>query len=522
MTFKLTYSTMFNPPEEMHDRFEAALAEVRSRLGATHALHIDGQDVAAARTYAKRSPIDDRLLLGHFALGDAADAGRAMAAAKRAFDGWRTTPMQERLALVRKAAALIEERVYAIGAAIALEVGKNRMEALGETQETADFFWGYANELERNHGFDHVLPDDPLPDARSHNRTVLKPYGVWAVITPFNYPIALAGGPVAAALVTGNTVVLKGATDTPWAGRLLADCIHDAGFPPGVFNYLSGPGSVVGEAIITHPDLAGITVTGSVEVGMRILRLMGAGPWPRPCVAEMGGKNACIVTAHGDLDRAATGIARSAFGMGGQKCSALSRVYVESAVADALLERVIEKTNAIKVGDPTRRENWLGPVISAAAARAYERYCDRLLAGGARILTGGVRLTDGDLARGCYVAPTVAEAPHDHPLFTEEMFQPILMVNRVADLDEALARANDTAFGLTAGVYGNDAEVAVFLDRIEAGVTYVNRPQGATTGAWPGYQAFGGWKGSGSTGKAIGSFYYLPQYMREQSQTVVE
>jgi 1-pyrroline-5-carboxylate dehydrogenase len=396
------------------------------------------------------------------------------------------------------------------------------MEALGETQETADFFWGYATEFERNHGFDRAMPDDPLPDVRSHNRTVLKPYGVWAVITPFNYPIALAGGPVAAALVTGNTVVLKGATDTPWAGRLLADCMRDAGFPPGVFNYLSGPGSVVGEAIINHPDLAGITVTGSVEVGMKILRLMGAGRWPRPCVAEMGGKNPCIVTAHGDLDRAAIGIVRSAFGMGGQKCSALSRVYVESGVADALLDRVVEKTRALRVGDPTRRENWLGPVISAAASARFDDYCARLRTGGARILTGGVRLSDGDLAHGHFVAPTVAEAPPDHPLFKEEMFLPILMVNRVKDIDEALARANDTAFGLTAGVYGNDEEVAAFLDRIEAGVTYVNRPQGATTGAWPGYQSFGGWKGSGSTGKDIGSFYYLPQYMREQSQTVVE
>jgi 1-pyrroline-5-carboxylate dehydrogenase len=522
MTFKLTYSTMFDPPEEMHERFEAALAAARGHLGATHELFIDGRDVAAARTYAKYSPIDQRILLGRFPLGDAADVDAAMAAARRAFDGWRATPMRDRLALARRAASLLEERVYAIGAAIALEVGKNRMEALGETQETADFFRGYANEFERNHGFDHPMPDDPLPDVRSHNRTVLKPYGVWAVITPFNYPLALAGGPVAAALVTGNTVVLKGATDTPWAGRLLADCLRDAGFPPGVFNYLSGPGSVVGEAILHHPHLAGITVTGSVEVGMRIFRLMGAGPWPRPCVAEMGGKNACIVTRHGDLDRAAVGIVRSAFGMGGQKCSALSRVYVESGVAEALIERVVEKTKALRIGDPTRRENWLGPVISAAAAVNFERYCTALRTGEARILTGGVRLVDGDLAHGHFVAPTLAEAPHDHPLFKEEMFLPILMVNRVRDLDEALTRANDTAFGLTAGVYGNEEDVAAFLDRIEAGVTYVNRPQGATTGAWPGYQSFGGWKGSGSTGKAIGSFYYLPQYLREQSQTVVE
>jgi acyl-CoA reductase-like NAD-dependent aldehyde dehydrogenase len=187
MTFKLTYSTMFNPPEEMHERFEAALAEVRARLGATHASYIDGRDVAAARTYASCSPIDDRLLLGHFPLGDAADVEHAMSAARGAFDGWRATPMTDRLALVRRAAALIEERVYQIGAAISLDVGKNRMESLGETQETADFFRGYADEFERNHGFDHVMPDDPLPDFRSHNRSVLKPHGVWAVITPFHY-----------------------------------------------------------------------------------------------------------------------------------------------------------------------------------------------------------------------------------------------------------------------------------------------------------------------------------------------
>ena len=396
------------------------------------------------------------------------------------------------------------------------------MEALGETQETADFFSGYAAEYERNDFYDRALPDDPLAGFRSHNRSVLKPYGVWAVITPFNFPLALAGGPVAAALVTGNTVVLKGASDTPWAGRLLADCVRDAGFPPGVFNYVTGPGRVVGEALVGHADLAGVTFTGSYDVGIGLYRKMAAGLHPRPCIAEMGGKNACVVTAHGDLERAATGIVRSAFGLTGQKCSALSRVYVQDGVADALLAKVLEKTAAIRVGDPCRRENWMGPVINDGAAASFERCCSRLRENGGRILAGGTRFRDGDLAHGHFVAPTVAEASTDHPLFGEEMFQPILMVARVADLQEGVARANDSALGLTAGCYGNDAEVRYFLDHVEAGVTYVNRPQGATTGAWPGYQAFGGWKGSGSTGKAIGSFYYLPLYLREQSQTVVD
>jgi len=522
MTFKLTYSTMFNPPEEMHERFEAALAEVRAGLGASHAMYIDDEEAGGDAVISTCSPVDERIVIGRFATGGAADVDRAVKAARRAFDMWRHTPMLERVDLVRRAAALLEDRVYAIGAALALEVGKNRMESLGEAQETADFFHGYATDFERNNGYDRPLPDDPLEGWSSHNRSVLKPYGVWAVIAPFNYPLALAGGPTAAALVTGNTVVLKGASDTPWAGRLLADCIRDAGIPPGVFNYVIGSGSVVGEALIHHPDLAGATFTGSFDVGRGILRAMASGAWPRPCIAELGGKNPCIVTARGDLERAATGIVRSAYGLSGQKCSALSRVYVEERVADDLIERLTARIAGLTVGDPTRRQNDMGPVISRKAAASFDECCRRLRAGGARILAGGTRLADTDRRHGHFVAPTLAEAPADHALFQEEMFLPVLMVNRVKNLDEALRLANATTLGLTAGCYGSEPEVRRFLDRIEAGVTYVNRPQGATTGAWPGYQAFGGWKGSGSTGKAIGSFYYLPQYMREQSQTWVE
>ncbi len=522
MTFKLTYATMFDPPAEMHDRFEAALATVRAGLGATHSQFINGADVPSVRTQPKLSPIDERLVLGHFPLGEAAEVDRAMAAAKAAYPAWRATPRAARISYVRKVAELLEARVYEIGAALALEVGKNRMEGLGEAQETADFFWGYAEDFERNEGYDRVLPDDPVAGFRSRNRSVLKPHGVWGVIAPFNFPLALAGGPVAAALVTGNTVVLKGATDTPWAGRLLADCLRDAGLPSGVFNLVQGSGGVVGEALIHHPDLAGITFTGSAEVGMRLHGLMAGGRHPRPCIAEMGGKNACIVTANGDLERAALGIVRSAFGLSGQKCSALSRLYVHEAVADDLIARLVARIQALGVGDPTQREHWMGPVITGKALLNFERHCERAQLHGGRILAGGTRLTEGDRALGHYAAPTLVEGPADHPLFTEELFLPFLMVCRIKSLEEGLELANASSLGLTAGVYGDDAEVATFLDRIEAGVTYVNRPQGATTGAWPGYQAFGGWKGSGSTGKAIGSFYYLPQYLREQSQTVVE
>jgi 1-pyrroline-5-carboxylate dehydrogenase len=430
--------------------------------------------------------------------------------------------MVERVGLLRRVATLIERRVYNIAAAVALEAGKNRMEALGEVQETADFFNLYADDFVRQNGFDRLLPDDPLPGFRSHNRSVMKPYGAWVVIAPFNFPFALAGGPVAAALITGNTVVFKCASDTPWSGRLLANCLRDAGVPRGVFNYLNGSGSAVGESLVQHTNTAGITFTGSYDVGMHIYREMAHGRYPRPCIAEMGGKNACIVTVNADLERAATGIVRSAYGLTGQKCSALSRIYVDNKVADALIEKLQEKIAAVTIGDPTRRENWLGPVITANALQKYQRYIKQLAENGGHILCGGQRLIDGELGNGYFVAPTLAEAPATHPLFSEEMFVPIAMLCRVRDRKEAVRLANDSRFGLTAGCYGNDEDAAFFIENIEAGVTYVNRPQGATTGAWPGYQPFGGWKGSGSSGKGIGSFYYLAQYQREQSQTKVD
>jgi 1-pyrroline-5-carboxylate dehydrogenase len=350
----------------------------------------------------------------------------------------------------------------------------------------------------------------------------MKSYGVWAVITPFNFPFALAGGPVAAALVTGNTVVLKGATDTPWSGIMLAQCLHDAGLPPGVFNLVNGSASNVGQVLVESPRVAGITFTGSYKAGMHIYRSLAAGSYPRPCIAEMGGKNATIVTRSADLDRAAMGIVRSAYGLSGQKCSALSRLYVDETVADELIGKLQAEIAKIRIGDPTERMNWLGPVANAAAYDNFASYCEQFKSDDASLLAGGAQARTGDMAKGFYCQPTLVELPLDHPLWQEEMFVPILTLARVPNRETAMELTNAPDQGLTAGVYGSEDDVRWFLDNVEAGVTYANRPQGATTGAWPGYQPFGGWKGSGSTGKAIASFYYLPLYMREQSQTVVE
>jgi 1-pyrroline-5-carboxylate dehydrogenase len=522
-TFTLTYSTMFDPPPQLHARFEDALASVRSFLGAEHPMLIGGHDQRAEQRFNVNSPIDTRMLLGRFEAGDATHAAAAIEAAKTAFPTWAATPWTERVALLRRAAALIEGRVYEIGAVLALEVGKNRMEALGEAQETADLIAYYCDQMEANNGYVRPMLADPLSGFTSENTSVMKPYGVWLVIAPFNFPLALAGGPSGAALVAGNTVVFKPSSSTPWSGRLLALAMRDAGIPAGVFNYVTGPGASLGQALVAHADVGGATFTGSFDVGMNLYRTFAQGRWARPCIAEMGGKNAAIVSRHADLKDAATGIMRSAFGLSGQKCSACSRVFVEHTAFADFVATLHGLTAKLSVGDPTHRPHWMGPVIDAAAVARYEDAAAQVNALGSagNIIEGGQRLDHGDLAHGHFVAPTIARAPFEHPLWTRELFVPFVLVGPVQDIGEGIARANASNYGLTAGFYGSPDETEHFFDEIEAGVCYANRPQGATTGAWPGYQPFGGWKGSGSTGKAGGSMYYVPQYLREQSQTRV-
>lgn len=519
--FKFTYANMFNPPPALHERFEQALSKVKEHLGQEHPLWIGGRARLVERKFEGRSPICKDWLIGRFQKGTAQDVNDAVAAAKTAWRAWANTSYQQRVALLRKVGGLIEERVFDMAAAMALEVGKTRMEAIGEVQETADLIYWYCDQMEQNNGFYKELPNEPLQGYVSRTRTMLKPYGVWAVIAPFNFPMALAGGPLGAALVTGNTAVFKVASDTSISGWLLLEAFRDAGLPDGVINFLTGGGSEVGGTLINHPDIAGVTFTGSYDVGMQIFRSFAQKAWPRPCIAEMGGKNAALVSRHADLERAAIGIMRSAFGLQGQKCSACSRVLAEKSVAKDLMNKLVELTKKMVVKDPTQKDAAMGPVINASAYQSYESYAQQLKQRGS-ILLGGEHLKNNGLDKGYFCAPTIATAPFDHPLWKEEMFLPIVMVGEVDSLEQAMMIANASEYGLTAGFFGSKDEIDWFLTHIEAGVTYVNRPQGATTGAWPGYQPFGGWKASGTTGKAIGSFWYLPQYMREQSQTRVD
>jgi 1-pyrroline-5-carboxylate dehydrogenase len=520
--FKLTYATMFNPPEELHQRYEEALAKIKASLGKEYGMIIGGKERFAAEKFENRAPFDTEKVLGLFQKGAAQDGLDALEAARKAFPGWSKTPWQERVRLVRRAAEIMDQRIFEMSVVVSLEVGKNRMEALGDVAETADLFRYSCDSMEKNNGFVVEMGRDPLVGFQSRNVSVLRPYGVWLVISPFNFPCALTGGPASAALVAGNTIVMKPASDTPWSPRLIAECLRDAGVPDGVFNFVTGPGSTLGQALISSPEVDGVTFTGSFDVGMGIFRDFAAGRWVRPAILELGGKNPAIVSRHANLDDAATGIVRSAFGLQGQKCSACSRVFVEEAIYKDLVERLVTLTNKLKIGDPTERSVNMGPVVNRSSFNDFRNFAEDLEQN-STILTGGMVLTEGDYARGYFCPPTLAaDLPTNHPLWQREMFVPITTIARVQSLDEAMRRANDVAYGLTAGFYGSEEETDWFFENAAAGVTYANRPQGATTGAWPGFQPFGGWKGSGASGKNAGGEYYLPLYMHEQIHSLVK
>jgi 1-pyrroline-5-carboxylate dehydrogenase len=515
---KITYATMSGEQmEDLHRELDAAIERVQQSFGRSYPLVIDGRDVRADREFEDRSPIDTRLLLGMFPHASREQARAAIAAAKAAYPAWSTRPWTERVALLRRVADGIRARRWELSALMGYEAGKNRLECVGDVEESADLIEYYCRQIEAHDGFETRLG---TLGPNEENSSVLRPYGVWAVISPFNFPLALAAGPAGGALVAGNTAVFKPASATPLLGYQLYEVMAAAGIPPGVFNFITGSGSTAGQELIENADVDGIVFTGSKDVGMHLIRDNATRRVPRPLIIEMGGKNPALVMPSADLDKASDGVMRSAFGAQGQKCSACSRVYLSKAIRDEFVRLLVEKTKKIKIGNPLRRDVYMGPVINEDAVKTYERAVGQARHDGGVILTGGRRLTDGELVHGYFVEPTIIDGlPTSHPLFSEELFVPITVLGDVSSLDEAIDLANSTEYGLTAGVFSEDErEIQRFFDGIQAGVTYVNRRAGATTGAWPGINSFGGWKASGSTGRGTGGPYYVQQFMREQSR----
>jgi len=521
--FKITYATLSADNEALHEAFDQAVERVEANwLGAELPMFINGEKVYANDKFESYSPIDTDMLMCKAQNGTAEHSKAAIAAAKAARQQWEATPWPERVAIIRNIAEKMSDNVMELSALMTFEVGKSRLESLGEVEEAADLLRYYAKSMEENNGFKREMgkldPDDPT----ERNVSVLRPYGVWVVISPFNFPVALSAAPIAAALVTGNTVVFKGALETPYSDWKVSELFAEAGLPAGVFNSVLGPDETVGQTLLDHPDVNGWTFTGSHEVGMMVLRNAAKGSYPRPAIVEMGGKNPTIVSKTANLDKAATGVMRAAFGLNGQKCSACSRVYVQEEIYDTFKEKLLEKTKAVKVGNPIDKDTFMGTMAHQEGFEKYKKFVEKAKKDG-RILFGGRVLTDEAQPKGYYVEPTIIEdLPEEHELVKSELFSPILHLARVKTLDEAMQKANDTDFGLTAGFFGEDEkEVEWFAHHIQAGTIYTNRAGGATTGAWPGVQAFGGWKGSGSSGKGIGALYTLPLYMHEQSRTFI-
>jgi 1-pyrroline-5-carboxylate dehydrogenase len=515
---KITYATMTaDRMEDLHRELDAAIERVTGTFGRSYPMVIGGRDVRAAAEFDDRSPIDTRILLGTFQNASRDQVRSAIAAARAAYPAWSARPWRERVALIKKAAATIRMHRWELSALMGYEAGKNRLECVGDVEEAADLMEYYCLEMERHDGFATRLG---TLGPGEENYSVLRPYGVWAVIAPFNFPLALAAGPSGGALVAGNTVVFKPASATPLLGYKLYEMMKEAGIPDGVFNFVTGGGGTAGQELIDNADVDGIVFTGSKDVGMHLIRENAARTVPRPLVIEMGGKNPALIMRSADLDKASDGVMRSAFGAQGQKCSACSRVYVNGAVRDEFVRLLVDKTAKIKIGNPLDRDVYLGPVINEDAVRTYERAVARARADGGRILAGGRRLRDGDFAHGYFVEPTIIDGlPTSHPLFAEELFVPITVIGDVLTVEDAIDLANNTEYGLTAGIFSeDDREIEQFFNRIQAGVTYVNRRAGATTGAWPGINSFGGWKASGSTGRGTGGPYYVQQFMREQSR----
>ena len=517
-TSKITYTSANVDLDAFHAQFDDGLARIRAQSGADHPLYIDGATVAGSLApIADTSPIDLRIVLGRFAAAGQAEVDRAVTAASRAQRAWAHRPWQERVACLCRAAALIRERKFDLAALMSLEVGKSRLESMGDAEESADLIDYYCSQMEDAGGFRRTMAA-MTPVER--NTDVLRPFGVFACISPFNFPLALSAGMSSAALVAGNAVVFKPAEDTPWTGLTLYEAYRDAGVPPGVLDYVSGRGSEMGDALWQHPGIDGVVFTGSKRVGLHIFRGLSR-DWVKPCLLELGGKNAAIVMDTADLDAAAEGVMRSAFGLQGQKCSATSWVYVHRAVAAPFVEKLVERTRAMKIGDPTERDVFFGPVINERGVARFESAVALAREEG-RILLGGQRLTEGRLVHGYFLAPTIAALPLSSSLFRDELFVPLLAIGEVTDVDGAIRETNKAEYGLTAGIFSrNPEEVDRFFDTVEAGVCYANKRTGATTGAWPGAQPFCGWKGSGSTGKGGCGPYYVAQFMREQCQTVI-
>ncbi len=502
----------FKGNPEHFRRMKEAMEEVRKDLGQEYDLVIGGQRVKTQDKFCSFNPAQKDEVVGVFSKGNAELADRAIRAADEAFTTWARTPAEARAELLLAAGKILRKRKYYYAAWMVFEVAKSWAEADADVAEAVDFCEFYSREMLRL-----ACPQPLTPIAGERNSLRYIPLGVGVVIPPWNFPLAILAGMTLASIVAGNTVVLKPSSDSPTIGYKLFEALEHAGMPAGVVNFLPGPGGAVGNVLVAHPRTRFVAFTGSKEVGLGINELAAKHVpgqiWIKRVVVEMGGKDSIVVDSEADLDAAVEGVAVSAFGFQGQKCSACSRAIVVEDVYGAFLEKLKKRVEQIKVGPPVERETYVGPVINASARKSILEYI-KIGKKEGRLITGGKEIA----GPGFFIEPTViADVPPRARIAQEEIFGPVLAVIKASDLEDALEIANNTEYGLTGAVYTRNREkLEKATEQFHVGNLYLNRK---CTGALVGAHPFGGFNMSGTDSKAGGRDYLL---LFTQAKTVTE
>ncbi len=493
--------TDFTRPEAA-EAARLALAKVRAELGKRYDLLVAGQKRQTKDQLQSVNPSNPAETIGFHSKATEQDANDAIEAAHSYFPVWAATPAEQRAEHLVRLAEVIRERKFEFDAWLVLEAGKTWPEAEGDVSEAIDFCEFYAREaLKLAH------PDPLVQLSGERDELVYLPLGVGVVIPPWNFPLAILLGMTTAALVAGNTVVIKPSSDTPTIAAKFAEAMLQAGVPAQAFSLLPGSGAAIGDILVSHPKTRFVSFTGSRDVGLHINELAAKTPkgqlWIKRVVAEMGGKDAIIVDRECDLEQAVTGVLSSAFGYQGQKCSACSRAIVDETIYDQFLEQLKAKAETLTVGPAEQLDNYMGPVINSRAKETILKYIDTGKKEG-RLITGG----DGPQGDGYFLRPTIiADVQPKARIFQEEIFGPVLAVTKARDFDEALQFANDSEYGLTGAVYtANPKKIEKAKRQFFVGNLYINRK---CTGAMVGAHPFGGFNMSGTDSKAGGPDYLL-------------
>lgn len=504
--------TDFTRPENQQ-AFQQALQKIQKEvIGKTWPCWIGGEEVKAKETFEVFDPGEVTRRIGRFQKLSATEATLAVEKAHAAFPAWAATPAGDRVGIFLQAAQKLRERKHEFSALLCYEVGKSWAEADADTAEAIDFLEYYAGQMLR---LAEPQPVTPVPGER--NQMIYIPLGVGAIIPPWNFPLAIMAGMASAAMLAGNTVVVKPASQSPAIAAMWVQLMYECGLPKNVLQFITGPGSEIGSAIVQHKLTRFISFTGSRDVGLWIFekscKTQPGQIWMKRLVAEMGGKDSILVDKECDLEKAVDAVVASAFGYQGQKCSACSRAIVHQDVYDEFLRRLVPKVEALPMGHPSERTNAFGPMVDGAAKRKTLEYIEAGKKEG-RLLTGGTEGPKG----GHYVKPTVfADVKPTAKISLEEIFGPVLAIIRVKDFEEGLAVANNTEYGLTGSVFTtNEKHKNEARRRFHVGNFYINRK---CTGALVGGHPFGGFNMSGTDSKAGGPDYLL-QFL--QAKTISE